>query len=62
MRLLLAIALLCGFPIARAEDPITRLACGSCYKPAKDVGLWEIIGATKPQLFLFMGDNIYADT
>ncbi|MEO1836667.1 MAG: alkaline phosphatase D family protein [Akkermansiaceae bacterium] len=62
MRLLLAIALLCGSPIARAEDPITRLACGSCYKPAKDVGLWEIIGATKPQLFLFMGDNIYADT
>jgi alkaline phosphatase D len=48
--------------MALAEDPITRLACGSCYKPAKDLGLWEKIGATKPQLFLFMGDNIYADT
>lgn len=57
-----ALALLGASSMAIAEDPITRLACGSCYRPAKDVGLWEKISAAKPQLFLFMGDNIYADT
>lgn len=55
--------LLVCFPLTLfAEEPITRLACGSCYKPTKDSGIWETIAAGKPQLFLFMGDNIYADT
>lgn len=53
--LLLGTGLLCG-------EPITRLACGSCYKPGRDSGIWKTIAAAKPQLFLFMGDNIYADT
>ena len=56
-------ALLLGASLsAIAEEPITRVACGSCYRPGKDLGLWEKISATKPQLFLFMGDNVYADT
>ena len=43
--------------------PVTRLACGSCYKPtSKNAAVWETITKTKPQLFLFMGDNVYADT
>jgi len=45
-----------------AEEPVTRLACGSCYKPESDNGIFKIIAADKPQAFLFMGDNIYADT
>lgn len=45
-----------------AQDPITRVACGSCYRPRLDRGIWKVIGETRPQLFLFMGDNIYADT
>lgn len=45
-----------------AEDPVTRLACGSCYKPERDNGIWKVIAAEKPQVFLFMGDNIYGDT
>ncbi len=45
-----------------AEQPITRLACGSCYKPERDKGLFKVIAADQPQLFLFMGDNIYGDT
>jgi alkaline phosphatase D len=47
---------------AFAEEPVTRLACGSCYKPESDNGIFKIIAADKPQAFLFMGDNIYADT
>lgn len=46
------------------ESPFTKLACGSCFKQshhgANDI--WETIAATTPQAFLFMGDNIYADT
>lgn len=45
-----------------ALEPITRVACGSCYKPKRDKGIWKTIAATDPQLFLFMGDNVYADT
>lgn len=46
-----------------AADPITRVAAGSCYKPTQDDnGIWETIAKTDPQLFLFMGDNIYGDT
>ncbi len=45
------------------EMVVTQIACGSCYKPhAKSSHIWGAIAATKPQIFLFMGDNIYADT
>ncbi|MEN8773604.1 MAG: alkaline phosphatase D family protein [Akkermansiaceae bacterium] len=45
-----------------AQEPINRIACGSCYKPEHDSGIFKAIAAEKPQVFLFMGDNIYADT
>ena len=45
-----------------AQEPITRIACGSCYKPERDNGIFRAIAADKPKAFLFMGDNIYADT
>ena len=41
---------------------MTKFACGSCYKPSTDRGIWPVIAATKPQFFLFMGDTVYADT
>lgn len=44
------------------QDTFTRIACGSCYKPERDNGIWKTITAEKPQAFLFMGDTIYADT
>ncbi len=59
MKLFLALLLIT--PLL-AEEPITRLACGSCYKPQRDKGIFKTIAADKPQLFLFMGDNIYGDT
>ena len=45
-----------------AQEPITRIACGSCYKPERDNGIFRTIAADKPKAFIFMGDNIYADT
>lgn len=50
------------FSSAFAVDPVTRIACGSCYKPKRDQGIWKVIAADQPQAFLFMGDNVYADT
>ncbi len=45
------------------QTVITHLACGSCYRAtSKNKEVWGIIAASNPQLFLFMGDNIYADT
>jgi alkaline phosphatase D len=57
-KLLFFAILLPGF----SQEPITRIACGSCYKPERDNGIFKAIAADKPQTFLFMGDNIYADT
>lgn len=58
--LLLVLAVL---PISLpAAAPVTRIACGSCYKPENDKGIFKTILKEKPDLFLFMGDNIYGDT
>ncbi|MGJ8656154.1 MAG: alkaline phosphatase D family protein [Akkermansiaceae bacterium] len=49
---------------AQDTSPLTKLACGSCFKPnyKSAPNIWPVIADTKPQAFLFMGDCIYADT
>jgi alkaline phosphatase D len=49
---------------SRGDDktPISRIAFGSCAHQERDQPIWEPILRTKPELFLFIGDNIYADT
>ncbi|WP_419317703.1 alkaline phosphatase D family protein [Caulobacter sp. ErkDOM-E] len=42
--------------------PLTRIAFGSCANQDKDQPIWEAIFEQKPDLFVFLGDNIYADT
>lgn len=44
------------------EQALSRIAFGSCAKQDRPQPIWEAVVATKPQLFLFLGDNIYADT
>ncbi len=46
------------------EPAVTTIAFGSCSKQRKgqEQAVWGKILAEKPQLFLFMGDNVYADT
>ena len=41
---------------------LTRIAFGSCANQDKDQPIWEAIFDAKPDLFVFLGDNIYADT
>ncbi|MDF1810987.1 MAG: alkaline phosphatase D family protein [Verrucomicrobiales bacterium] len=45
-----------------AGPEISRIALGSCAHQDKNQIIWEPIVATDPDLFLFLGDNIYGDT
>ena len=41
---------------------LQRIAFGSCAEAGKPQPVWDPILARKPDLFVFLGDNIYADT
>ncbi|MCP4402724.1 MAG: alkaline phosphatase family protein [bacterium] len=44
------------------EGTISRIAFGSCAKHWQYQPIWERVIAAQPDLFLFLGDAIYADT
>jgi alkaline phosphatase D len=44
------------------EEPLSRIAFGSCANEHRPQPVWQAINELKPQLFIFTGDNIYADT
>ena len=46
---------------ALAAEP-TVIAFGSCAKHGRAQPIWDAVVATKPDLFIFAGDNIYGDT
>ena len=39
---------------------ITSVALGSCYAPQRGDAIWQAIINEAPQLFLMLGDNVYA--
>jgi alkaline phosphatase D len=41
---------------------VTRIAFGSCAKQWQTQPIWEAVMAQKPDLWLFLGDAVYADT
>ncbi len=41
---------------------LTTIAFGSCANQSKPQPIWTAVNATQPDLFIFLGDNIYADT
>ncbi|MAG93262.1 MAG: phosphodiesterase [Planctomycetaceae bacterium] len=44
------------------EQPVSRVLFGSCTKQDRPMPIFEAILAQQPELFIFLGDNIYADT
>ena len=44
------------------QKPLERIAFGSCAKHWQPQPIWNAIIENQPDLFLFLGDNIYADT
>ena len=51
-------------PVEAVETrtPLTRIAFGSCNDQTAPQPLWGPIRATNPDLWVWMGDNIYGDT
>lgn len=45
-----------------AARSITRIGFGSCIKQAQPVPIFEAILKQDPEVFVFLGDNIYGDT
>ena len=41
---------------------ISRIAFGSCNSQDKDQPMWAVMQKDNPELFIFLGDNIYGDT
>lgn len=57
-----AIVLLALNIAAQSTEPLTRIAFGSCNNEQAEQPLWDKISAQNPNLWIWMGDNIYADT
>jgi alkaline phosphatase D len=54
-----------GFSVSVAgagQKPVNIVAFGSCANQNKPQAIWSSIQAAKPDLFLWLGDNIYANT
>jgi alkaline phosphatase D len=76
MRLAIALAMALPLPFAaasategvaappgfEASTPITRIAFGSCAEQHKPQPIWDAVRASDPDLFVFLGDNVYGDT
>lgn len=51
-----------GEPPLVSPQTLTRIAFGSCAQQDRPQPIWGPILATKPELMVLLGDNIYADT
>jgi alkaline phosphatase D len=49
-------------PHPALDGTLSRIAFGSCAEAGKPQPVWDPILARKPDLFIFLGDNVYADT
>lgn len=50
-----------ALPRAAEDEPLTRIAVGSCLHQDNDMAILETIRRAEPDLFLMIGDNVYAD-
>ena len=61
MKSLVVVFALFSATAALAEQSVSRIAFGSCAAQTKAQPIWEVIVKQEPDLFLFIGDAIYAD-
>lgn len=52
----------CALPGAEPAKPLSLIAFGSCARQDRPQPIWEAIVAANPELFLFIGDTVYADS
>jgi alkaline phosphatase D len=43
-------------------EPLTSIAFGSCNREDKPQPMWQYIVQNRPQLWIWLGDNVYGDT
>lgn len=48
--------------VCSEEPTLDRIAFGACAKQDQPQPIWDAVIESKPQVFLFLGDNIYGDT
>ncbi|MBW7883118.1 MAG: alkaline phosphatase family protein [Caldilineaceae bacterium] len=46
----------------QSHQPVDTIAFGSCANQSQPQPIWEAVLASRPDLFVFLGDNIYGDT
>lgn len=61
-RILTLLTLLVTGPLVADDKPLSRISFGSCARQNQPQPIWDSVVATKPELFLFIGDNIYGDS
>ena len=65
LRSFVSLVLVCSFApwvCAQPHDqPLTKIAFGSCADQNKPCPIWDTIADAKPELMLLLGDTIYAD-
>ncbi|XP_010266313.1 PREDICTED: uncharacterized protein LOC104603847 isoform X2 [Nelumbo nucifera] len=60
--LLLLLLLVAGFPCKASDERlVSRIAFGSCSNQSSPQPIWKAIIDFDPQIFIWMGDNIYGD-
>jgi alkaline phosphatase D len=47
---------------ANAEAPVSRIAFGSCSRETLPQPLWRQVAAARPDVWVWLGDNVYGDT
>ena len=50
------------YQFGHSQNQLTRIAFGSCSEEDTHEQMWPDICAQKPQLWIWLGDNVYADT
>ncbi len=48
--------------IAAGAEPLSRIAFGSCCRQDRPAPIFSAIADSRPELFIWMGDNIYGDS
>ena len=63
IRIAIISCFLVGLPgLAIAEQPLTKIAFGSCIRQDKPQPIWNAVNAYHPEVFVLTGDNIYGDS
>lgn len=62
MRTFIFTILVLSTSVVQAQTPLTKIGFGSCIRQDKDQPIWRAVNRAKPEIFVFLGDNIYGDS